>query len=537
MEARTLQPSRRTRQVAAFAIAYAATLLLVAALFHSILKLNHGTFTYTLDDPYIDLALGDQIRHGNYGIQPGHHAAPSSSILYPLLLVPGANSRLFIYLPLLLNVIGLLVAMDIMRSYFRHLRLAQDNFAVIVQAAAIVMMAVCFNLVGVVFTGLEHNLHIAAMAGIIYGLALFLDTDQIPRWLPALIVLAPLLRFESLPLCLAAVLVFALRGRWRTAAGTFAATILLLAGYSIFLVKLGLPPLPSSVLVKSTMSAQALGTSGIGMLKAFAGNAILMSAHNTGIVLLLLGIAAAARCAVEIMARPARWSSQGLMAFVLFCIIAGHAVAGRFGWFERYEDYLLVSASLLGIYVIQQPIRTVLADPAKRLVFVPAAALVLLVVGARYCRATAQVPLAANNIYQQQFQMQRFVNDFYKGPVAVNDVGLVSFRNPYDVLDLYGLTSEAARKLLWTNANADAYRDLVLSHEVHFAMLYGELFGKKIPVQWTKVASLKLSRPKVSVADNTVDFYATDPATAIQLRQQLTAFQPTLPPGVSLTIN
>ena len=66
-------------------LSFAISLILVGAillgLFLSIMKLNAGTFIYTMDDPYITLAVSDQIRHGNYGVNPGIHAAASSSIL------------------------------------------------------------------------------------------------------------------------------------------------------------------------------------------------------------------------------------------------------------------------------------------------------------------------------------------------------------------------------------------------------------------------------------------------------------------------
>ena len=41
--------------------------------------------------------------------------------------------------------------------------------------------------------------------------------------------------------------------------------------------------------------------------------------------------------------------------------------------------------------------------------------------------------------------MRRFVLEHVKAPVAVNDVGLVAYRNPYMVLDLIGLGSEEVR--------------------------------------------------------------------------------------------
>jgi len=87
-----------------FGFVFAAIATIVAILFLAILKLNHGTFTYSLDDPYIHLALSDQIRHGHYGISAGHHAAPSSSILFPFLLAVASGAPSHPYLPLLIGV-------------------------------------------------------------------------------------------------------------------------------------------------------------------------------------------------------------------------------------------------------------------------------------------------------------------------------------------------------------------------------------------------------------------------------------------------
>src|SRR5213594_2619498 len=70
----------------------------------AILRLNGGHFTYTIDDPYIHLALAERIRGGHYGINPGEPSAPSSTILWPFLLAPFAGSGIAEYLPLLIGI-------------------------------------------------------------------------------------------------------------------------------------------------------------------------------------------------------------------------------------------------------------------------------------------------------------------------------------------------------------------------------------------------------------------------------------------------
>lgn len=520
----------------AFLLVLAVTGVILLGLFLSIRSLNKGTYIYSMDDPYIALALSDQIRHGNYGINAGLHAAPASSILYPLLLAVAAGTPIHSYLPLILNSLALFATMAIIWRFFAHLRLAEDAFGVIAQAAVLLLLAVCLNLIGVVFTGLEHNLHIAAVAACIYGLALFLDEGELPVWLTAVIVIGPMLRYEGLALSFGALLVLALRGRWRTAAGTFALIILFLGSFSAFLVRLGLPPMPSSILSKSDVAASGMGGEGMGFLQSIGTNAWQMATDPVGFLLLVIGVAAAMRCFRELPARPWRWTSQGLMALVLVCLIGGHAAGGQFGWLDRYEDYALLGTALAGIYLMRKTIQKALLNKRKRLIFSCATAVVLLVVGLRYIVSTLQVPLAANNIYEQQFQMHRFVNDFYHEPVAVNDLGLVSYHNPNFVLDLGGLASEKARILKSSNANAEEYRAFVASNDVHLVIVYDEWFKGQIPASWVKVASMDLSRERVSPAEREVQFYATDTPTASEARLELQSFSKSLPPGVKLTI-
>jgi hypothetical protein len=261
-----------------------------------------------------------------------------------------------------------------------------------------------------------------------------------------------------------------------------------------------------------------------------------MDAIPVGALLLVIGVAALARCLLELPAWPWRWSSQALMALLLVCLIGAHAVAGRFGWLDRYEDYALLGTALLGICLMREKIRTVLSNKKTRLICFCATAVALSAFCSPYILSTWQVPLAANNIYEQQYQMHRFVNDFYRAPVAVNDLGLVSYHNSSFVLDLGGLASEKARFLKASDASAEEYRAFVAGSGVHLVIIYDEWFPDQIPASWIKVASIDLSRERVSSAQEEVQFYATDAATASQLQPELHSFSKSLPQGVKLII-
>jgi hypothetical protein len=269
---------------------------------------------------------------------------------------------------LVLNCLALFATIAIMWRFLEHLRLAQDSFGVVAQAAAVLLMALCLNLFGVVFTGLEHSMHIAATAAIVYGLALFLDNGEMPAWLPAVIVLGPLLRYEGLALSFGALLALTLRGRWRTVAGTFALVVLLLGSFSAFLVMLKLPPLPSSILVKSAVAADGVSGAGMGLFGSIGWNALRMVFDRVGILLVAIGVAAVVRCFRELKTNAWRWTSGSLMALVLVCLIGGHAAGGQFGWLDRYEDYALLGTALMGIYLTRDTIRKALTNKRRRLI-------------------------------------------------------------------------------------------------------------------------------------------------------------------------
>ena len=524
----------------AFPIAFLAIGLTVIILIAGILRINNGTFLYTLDDPYIHLALSDQIRHGNYGLYPGTHAAPSSSIIFPFLLAVASGTPLHPYFPLLINICALFFTAEMIRRLLLHLQLDGDpsnGFATVAQAALLVLMALCFNMIGVVFTGLEHSLHIAAVAAIVYGLTLFLDTRRVPSWLPAAIVLCPLVRYEGLALSAGALLVLALRGRIRTALATLAVIALCIGGFSAFLVKLGLPALPSSVLTKSAVAAGGIGGAQHLFLRGVSMNIDFAFFHPVGVCLLLISVLACCICARDLLIAPRAWTSRSLMALVLLVSAGGHIVAGGFGWLDRYEDYVMVSTALLCLYLGQSGIRAALSPTRDdRLILVLGSAAALLVLGSRYWHETEKVPVASNNIYEQQYQMHRFIDGFYRGPVAINDLGLSSYHNPYPVLDLGGLGSEKARMLIASHAKPADYEAFVAANNVHLVMVYQEWFRGQIPQTWQHVGEMTLSRELLSAAQDDVQFYATDDATAAKVREELTAFSDILPPRVDLTI-
>ena len=113
-----------------------------------------GTLVYTLDDPYIHLALAQRLQHGFYGINPGEPASPASSILFPFLLVPLAGHTsgpwaIGVWVPLALDAAALVAAV-MATTRMWHIAGAVPHAALLLSLAG----AFALNWIGLAFTGL-----------------------------------------------------------------------------------------------------------------------------------------------------------------------------------------------------------------------------------------------------------------------------------------------------------------------------------------------------------------------------------------------
>lgn len=127
----------------------------------SIYMLNNGIFIYTLDDPYIHMALAENIRLGHYGVNSQEFSSPSSSIIWPFILSFFPSHDL---IPLLLNIICALLTVFI---YYKCVRLSlyrNTNNSILFQTTLIVLLLVGSNVVGLIFTGMEHSLQLFFVA-------------------------------------------------------------------------------------------------------------------------------------------------------------------------------------------------------------------------------------------------------------------------------------------------------------------------------------------------------------------------------------
>ncbi|MEO1679893.1 MAG: hypothetical protein AAFU80_17250 [Pseudomonadota bacterium] len=502
-------------------VAMAVALAVFAALQLASLRLV-GSFEYPLDDVYIHLAVAEQIAAGNYGVNPGEVSSPASSPLYPLLLLPFAGTELQRMLPLLWNIVGLLASAALFGRIL--IQAGLQGWPAIATAAAAPLL---LNMSGIAAIGMEHSLHMAASLAILSGLFDMVKTGRIGALLVVGIVLAPALRPEGLALSLLAAGAVALNGRWTAGIGLAVIGLAPQVAFAGFLAVLGLDPVPSSVLTK----LGAGDSEASGLLSSISRNLSQVS----GLALLALTALSllAAVCAALARAREAAW-----IAFIAAMAGGAHLIAGKIGWLNRYEPY--------AIALVFAGVLAGLAPLAGRLRVVFAGGLVVASLALALQFVLLGLPLVVRNplmIHLQQGQMARFAQDYAKAPVAVNDLGWVSWTSPNHVLDLWGLASSEARRIRLSDPAPGWGAPLAAAEGVRFAMIYDQWLGDAVGAEWVRLGTLSpdfetarmgiyRERGQAFVlGDYDVAFYATDPEAVPALAEALEEWAASLPGG------
>lgn len=470
------------------AVAFVILALLGASLYY-----NDGWLIYTLDDPYIHLALAEHIAHGHYGLNDGEFAAPSSTVLWPFLLAPWALLSWAHWIPLGINIVICLLTVTLLQRTLRHIYPTHAGWL----AFALIFMT---NGIGVVFTGMEHSLQVLLAVAIVSAMIDLTEQRPLPAWLPAALVIAPLIRYELLSISLGAVGLLCCHRHYRYLVSAGIA-LLILSGFSFYLWQHTGAILPASVMIKLHDSNSFIG-----------------------IIPILLEALLAAVLIFGFRKQPRRL----LFCVYLFSVLSAHLMFGKSGWFSRYEVYALSSAGLALLYYF--PLSNVsqfMQKPADKLIGIS----VIVAVSFNYLMTTLSVPNAAHNIYSQQVQMRRLLDDSGLSRVAVNDIGYISFRNKGYVLDLWGLSQSEIAKMRFENQ--PEWLNVVSRYHVPLVMIYQTWYPPSaIPKNWILMGTLELKTSTFfldSIGSKHVSVYATAPAAAKLLKPVIARWQQGLP--------
>lgn len=454
---------------------------------------NGGNFTYTLDDPYIHLALARNIWGGSYGINVLEHSAPSSSVIWPYILAPfsALPNRIFEYLPLLINTVCAVT------SGYWIFRLFSELGAKTSLVLGIVFM-LTFNVYGLVFTGMEHNLQVMCIIVVAYGVSNFRNVtfNRDYRFIFYLcLTILPLVRYEGLAISLPILGLMLFKGDRTWASLSTIIIILFLGTFSFHLHALGLGFLPSSVLAKSSHTG----------IRSILENAI-ANVRMYGWLLALV----TAYCMYL-------WKLDRAFSIAIVTVTTLHFLFGKYGWYGRYEVYYVL---FLGLLMTKSLVQC-LPKSWVYLCSMPLAFPTLIY-------ATLTTPLAASNVHQQQAQMAEIAR-LLDEKIAVHDLGLVALRGNNYVLDLWGLGSIEALKLRNLSPNDPQWISRLMKEKgVEYAFVYDSWFPIK-PADWIKVGELKLRGKQITANYHTVSLYSVTSSGVGKLTSVLKSYKTTNP--------
>ncbi len=512
-------------------LAIALTLLwaIVALTLLRCLARNDGHLVYSLDDTYIHMALAKHlVRDHVWGVTKYEFSSSQSSLVWPLLIalfyLPAGPNE---WAPLVLNIILATALLWYLYVLFKRAGLpgALNLFLLLVTV-------VLAPLLLMVFDGMEHVLQTLASLAFVHSSAQILSSRSSRRrttvLLLGLALLLPAVRYDGLFLIASVVPLFWLRRRWLAGVAVPALAVLPMVAYGVVASAHGAYWLPNSVLLKSHY---------IGVMQQEEPVSDLLRTP-------LIYMMAPAALLYAVRRRAGFWDPGQLMLLVFLVASLLQAFVARIIP-TRYISYLLT----LGMYAVVTSLYSLPGAArvaARWRAWATAGAMAMLVAirpGPPLLSWRMLVPWFTSNIYQQQYQMARFLREYYQGQgVAANDIGVITYMADVRLLDIVGLGTPEVARARMNRAYSSALMDrLARDKGIRVAVVYRSwlfdvpgLHGP--PRRWVEVGRWRIPY-NVICGDDTVNFYAVDPSEAPRLRQHLEDFATRLPPQVEQTVS
>jgi hypothetical protein len=490
---------------------------------------NDWRLIYPLDDTYIHMAIAKNLAlHGVWGVTPYGFTWSTSSPLWTALL--GLGYRIFGVsdaLPLILNAV--LATLFCVTAYFL---LARRGLEPSERLIALLLLIFLTSIPSLVMVGMEHVLQLYVVCVFIYFAAESLSNDHgaSPLLLVALAPIVSTSRYEGLFLIAPVVGLFLIRRRFAAALLIAGAAVLPVVGLGIWSIEHGWRFLPNSLLIKGNLPTASAGKAVLQFVARIVANIIRAPWLD------VMGFAAAIALAGALKSRGSIWSWPGVALTLYLTMMATDIALARTGWrwFSRYDAYMIAAGIFIfgciwrepycrQLFARLNPPRLTFASRALR--FVVALALL-----PRAVAAVAFIPHATHLVYEQQYQVARFVKDFYSAQtVALNDIGVVDYEADIKVIDVAGLATMAVADAMRTNRF-----DLAAAHEagkiggMQIGIVYTSLFPARPPRCWIEVGTWQLPK-SAALGSSGFTFYGYGDAQAERLRSNLEAFQTRLP--------
>ncbi|MEJ7766279.1 MAG: hypothetical protein WKF89_00600 [Chitinophagaceae bacterium] len=509
-----------------FVVAAIFLLVAVAILEYITLKKTNGVFSYPLDDTFIHMAVAkNSALYGVWGVSANEWVSTSSSPFFTGLLTIvyflfGVND----YSPFLLGIAGALVLISAMQQELnKHTAVSTSH-----KAACMILALFVGAIPSLAALGMEHTFQIAFTLFFVHSCASVLTNEKssfshllITALWGACMVFT---RYENAFIVASACGLLFMQKRFRASlliAAIGAAPIVL---FGLFAVSKGGLFIPNSIQIKVRDNYKLLMNGGVAMLEA--------AASISGLLVLSLFVIVR-----KIQQNLFDRRFYILSVFVLSGLL--HSVFGGFGWFYRYEAYLIVLGSFHLLILLFEWYEK-RERPINKQAILTAAIIVLFTFNLplRGINALRNFIRSTYNIYEQQYQMALFVRQYYNHQtIAANDIGAISYLSDLHLIDLWGLGNNevtiARKNGYW---NAAFLQSLVVKNNTSIAIIYESWFDNALTGNWKKAGTWEVSY-SFMLGDTKVTFYAIDPRQEAALKKNLQEFSARLPKDIKVEVN
>jgi hypothetical protein len=518
-----------------------AFLIPVAITEWMVLHHTNGVFSYALDDAFIHLAIAKNLAfHHVWGSSPQEFASAASSILYPLILA--AVLKIFgahIIIPFIINLLTGVILLVVLQKWLQKQKISPE-------AQLVILLGVIFltPLPVLVISGMEHTLQLLFSFLFIFTfsdcLGSLVNSGEKGWKLPwSLFLYGALLmatRYESVSIIAVACVILLVHKKVVLSCKLGFLSLLPILIFGIYSIYKGSYFIPNSVLLKS--EAPPMTTEGLfdffteGLFFKISDSRVGYNTIATQRLLFILPLI------YLLFINQIRKALS--YRYILIILIAGvfmHLSCAATAKFPRFEAYLIGCSILIVGVLFAKFGKEVIPKQFGNWGWVTSCLALFLIFPffIRGKESFRDISQACINIYEQQYQMGRFLHDhYYTVPVAINDIGAVSYLTEGKNLDLIGLGSlDVARSRKGFYYSPDFLDWLSKKEKVKIAIVYDKWFYSALLQRWNKTATWQIP-DNVMCADDHVTFYAVDSAAKPDLLKNLQDFQRLLPTDVAV---
>ncbi|SFW90859.1 hypothetical protein [Chitinophaga sancti] len=519
-------------------------ILLLAPLFfgeYYILLYTKGIFSYSLDDPFIHMAIAKNIvLHNTWGVTKYEFASASSSILYPLVLAIffkffGVN----IIAPFIINIIAAIILIILIQKRYHKLGIPP-----IFQLLGLTGIIFLTPLAYIISTGMEHTLQILFCYLIIFSFADWITHEikngnkkwKIPLPLYIYGMLVTSIRYEGIFIIITVCLILFFLGKIIPVIiyGFISVCPVLIYG---FYSKLhGGFFLPNSVILKSdnlSLSANSLVTFFTRIPeKLYYPHAMMhdLLIQKTLIILPLLYFLFKNKIPDKTNIR--------YCIILITAITVTHLLFAKIDFSYRYESYLIVMCLVLVFCIIPYisfDFENFKINSSSIISIGLSVYLVIPFLERGFDSSSTIVPIS-KRYFNQNYSMAQFIHKYYDGvPIAVYDLGEVSyFNNNSYILDIGGLgNNEVAKSYHGGYYNYNFINNIVKEKDIKIAAVFDISIPSQIQSKWKKVAtwhSLDFEIPHYDL-----QFYAVDSTYTANLLANLKNYEKVVPKNEIIT--